>query len=121
VFVFKVDTKVDFKMNQTEQNERFESIRYQLDALGYRQYMPPDSIGLVSQLIGDLLHTTNSLKQYKNIAQNTIEVARNLEAKSAPYLRDNCSLIQEHNELQSKLKKELEYVKSKPLSVFNLI
>ncbi|XP_001945549.2 centrosomal protein of 135 kDa [Acyrthosiphon pisum] len=98
-------------MNQPEQNERFESIRYQLDALGYRQYMPPDSIGLVSQLIGDLLHTTNSLKQYKNLAQNTLEVARNLEAKSAPYLRDNCSLIQEHNELQSKLKKELEYVK----------
>ncbi|KAL5242925.1 hypothetical protein ACI65C_010335 [Semiaphis heraclei] len=98
-------------MNQTEQNERFESIRYQLDALGYRQYMSLDSIGLVSQLIGDLLHTTNSLKQYKNLAQNTIEVARNLEAKSAPYIRDNCSLIQEHNELQSKLKKELEYVK----------
>ncbi|CAH1725441.1 centrosomal protein of 135 kDa-like isoform X1 [Aphis gossypii] len=98
-------------MNQTEQNERFESIRYQLDALGYRQYMPVDSIDLVGQLIGDLLHTTDSLKQYKNIAQNTIEVARNLEAKSAPYLRDSCSLIQEHNELHSKLKKELENVK----------
>ncbi|XP_025196945.1 centrosomal protein of 135 kDa-like [Melanaphis sacchari] len=98
-------------MDQTEQNERFESIRYQLDALGYRQYMPLDSIDLVSQLIKDLLHTTDSLKQYKNIAQNTLEVARNLEAKSAPYLRDNCSLIQEHNELQSKLKKELENVK----------
>jgi len=104
-------------MNQTEQNERFESIRYQLDALGYRQYMPLDSIDLVGQLIGDLLHTTDSLKQYKNIAQNTIEVARNLEAKSAPYLRDNCSLIQEHNELHSKLKKELENVKSK----FNIV
>jgi hypothetical protein len=108
-------------MNQTEQNERFESIRYQLDALGYRQFMPLDSIDLVSQLIEDLLHTTDSLKQYKNIAQNTLEVARNLEAKSAPYLRDNCSLIQEHNELQLKLKKELENVKSKSNFVFNYI
>jgi len=108
-------------MNQTEQNKHFESIRYQLDALGYRQFMPFDAISLVSQLIGDLLHTTDSLKQYKNIAQNTLEVARNLEAKSAPYLRDNCSLIQEYNELQSKLKNELENVKSKYHFVFDLI
>jgi len=121
VIVFEFNIKFDFKMNQPKQNERFESIRYQLDALGYRQYMPLDSIDLVSQLIGDLLHTTDSLKQYKNIAQNTLEVARNLEAKSAPYLRDNCSLIQEHNELHSKLKKELEYVKSKHYYIFNSI
>jgi len=99
-------------MNQSEQDARFESIRYQLDALGYRQYMPPDSIGLVSQLIADLLHTTDSLKQYKHIAQNTLEVARNLEAKSTPYVRDNCSLIQECNELQNKLKKAHDNEKS---------
>ncbi|XP_025415331.1 centrosomal protein of 135 kDa-like [Sipha flava] len=92
-------------MNQAENNEQFESIRYQLDALGYRQYMPSDSIGLVSQLVADLLQTTDSLKQYKNIAQNTLQVARNLEAKSTPYVRDNCSLIQECNELKTKLKK----------------
>lgn len=102
-------------MSQSELDERFESIRYQLDALGYRQYMPPDSIGLVSQLIADLLHTTDSLKQYKNIAQNTLEVARNLEAKSTPYVRDNCSLIQECNELQTKLKEVNENRKSKLL------
>lgn len=108
-------------MNQSEQDERFESIRYQLDALGYRQYMPLDSIGLVSQLVADLLHTTDNLKQYKNIAQNTLEVARNLEAKSTPYLRDNCSLIQEYNESQSKLNKELENVKSKYHFVYNLM
>lgn len=101
-------------MDQSEHcNEHFESIRYQLDALGYRQYMPPDSIGLVSQLIADLLHTTDSLKQYKHIAQNTLEVARNLEAKSTPYVRDNCSLIQECNELQNKLKKTHDNEKSK--------
>ncbi|VVC32431.1 Hypothetical protein CINCED_3A018546 [Cinara cedri] len=92
-------------MNQSKHDGHFESIRYQLDALGYRQYMSPDSIGLVSQLVADLLHTTDSLKQYKNIAQNTLEVARNLEAKSTPYIRDNCSLIQEYNKLQTKLKK----------------
>jgi len=33
-------------MNQTEQNERFESIRYQLNTLGYRQYRPLNSINL---------------------------------------------------------------------------
>lgn len=91
-------------MNPSENDERFESIRYQLDALGYRQYMPSDSIGLVSQLVADLLHTTDSLKQYKNIAQNTLQVARNIEAKSTPYVRDNCSLVQECNELKTKLK-----------------
>lgn len=100
-------------MNQSEHNEGFESIRYQLDALGYRQYMPLDSIDLVSQLVADLLHTTDSLKQYKNIAQNTLEVARNLEAKSTPYIRDNCSLIQEYNKLQTTLKKVHENEKCK--------
>ncbi|KAF0765035.1 Uncharacterized protein FWK35_00012008 [Aphis craccivora] len=73
-------------MNKTEQNERFESIRCQLDALGYRLYMLLDSIDLVGQLIVDFLHTTDSLKQYKNIAQNTLDVARNLETRSALYL-----------------------------------
>lgn len=100
-------------MNPQGDIEHFESIRYQLDALGYRQYMPIDAIGLVSQLISDLLHTTESLKQYKNIAQNTLEVARNLEAKSTPYVRDNCSLIQECTELQNKLKEIQENEKSK--------
>lgn len=100
-------------MNQAENDEHFKSIRYQLDALGYRQYMPSDSIGLVSQLVADLLQTTDSLKQYKNIAQNTLQVARNLEAKSTPYVRDNCSLIQECNELKTKLKQLQESETSK--------
>lgn len=100
-------------MDQSGDNERFESIRYQLDALGYRQYMPPDSIGLVSQLIADLLQTTDSLKQYKNIAQNTLEIARNFEENSTPYVRDNCSLIQECTELRNKLKNVQENEKSK--------
>lgn len=100
-------------MDQTEHDEHFESIRYQLDALGYRHYMPPSSIGLVSQLVADLMHTTDSLKQYKNIAQNTLQVARNFEAKSTPYVRDNCSLIQECNELQTELKKLKENENSK--------
>lgn len=100
-------------MGQSGDDERFESIRYQLDALGYRQYMPPDSIGLVSQLIADLLQTTDSLKQYKNIAQNTLEIARNFEEKSTPYVRDNCSLIQECTELRNKLKNIQENEKSK--------
>lgn len=100
-------------MSLSDHNDRFKSIRYQLDALGYRQYMPPDSVDLVSQLVVDLLHTTDSLKQYKNIAQNTLEVARNLEAKSTPYIRDNCSLIQEYNKLQTTLKEVHENEKCK--------
>lgn len=100
-------------MNPSGHNDRFESIRYQLDALGYRQYMPPDSVGLVGQLVVDLLHTTDSLKKYKNIAQNTLEVARNLEAKTAPFIRDNCSFIQEYSKLQTQLKEVREVEKCK--------
>lgn len=92
-------------MNDSENDKHFQSIRCQLDALGYRQYMAPNSIDLVSQLISDLLHTTYSLKQYKNIAQKRDEIARSLEAKSTPFMRDNCSLIQKCNELQTKLEK----------------
>lgn len=100
-------------MDPSGDDKRFESIRYQLDALGYHQYMPPDSIGLVSQLTADLLQTTDSLKHYKNIAQSTLEIARNFEEKSAPYIRDNCSLVQECTELRNKLKNILENEKSK--------
>ncbi|KAE9534049.1 hypothetical protein AGLY_008785 [Aphis glycines] len=40
-------------------------------------------------------------KTIQNIAQNTFEVARNLETKSAPYLRDNCSLIQDFKSIMN--------------------
>ncbi|XP_050532393.1 centrosomal protein of 135 kDa-like isoform X2 [Daktulosphaira vitifoliae] len=86
------------------QSEDYENIRYKLDKLGYRQYMSIESFDLVNQLVADLLQTTESLKHYKNIAQNSLEVARNLEAKSSPYIRDTCSLIQEYNKLQATLK-----------------
>lgn len=106
-------------MNRADDdNEQFQSVRCQLDALGYRQYVSPDCVGLVGQLVSDLLQTTHSLKQYKTIAQKRDEIARSLEAKATPFVRDNCSLIQECNELQAKLQRSNDNEKGERRSVW---
>lgn len=60
-------------MGLTEQ--RYKEIREKLDRFGYRQPLSVESLLLVEHLFADLLHTTESLKHYKNIAQITLEVS----------------------------------------------
>lgn len=46
----------------------------ELDPLNYHQILVPDSVSLVEQLVADLVHTTESLKRYKKLCQNVLEV-----------------------------------------------
>jgi len=49
----------------TATERKFTSLRKRLDQLGYRQSLGIESLPLVDKLFGDLLHTTESLKNIK--------------------------------------------------------
>jgi len=52
----------------------YRNLRKHLDDLGYRQPLPVESIPLTERLLSDLLHTTQSLRHYKELAQRSFEV-----------------------------------------------
>ncbi|XP_075234874.1 uncharacterized protein LOC142332354 isoform X2 [Lycorma delicatula] len=93
-------------MGLTEQ--RYKDIREKLDTLGYRQPLGIDSLLLVEHLLADLLHTTESLKHYKSIAQETLEKFGELQYGVEPYKSDNARLIKECNSLHQRLIEERE-------------
>jgi len=53
---------------------RYRDLRRHLDELGYRQPLVVESLTLVERLVSDLLHTTQSLRHYKEVAQRSLEV-----------------------------------------------
>jgi hypothetical protein len=53
---------------------RYRLLRSRLDELGYRQPLVVESLALVERLFSDLLHTTESLRHYKELAQKSLEV-----------------------------------------------
>jgi hypothetical protein len=53
---------------------RYRTLRNHLDGLGYRQPLIIESLPLVERLVSDLLHTTESLRHYKELAQKSLEV-----------------------------------------------
>lgn len=58
-------------------DKRHLQLRQQLDALGFNQPLPIGALGLVTALLDDLIHTTESLKEAKD------EINLLLEAKGA--------------------------------------
>lgn len=53
---------------------RYKNVKKHLDSLGYKQALSLDALPLVEQLLADLIQTTESLKHYKTIAQDNLEV-----------------------------------------------
>lgn len=53
---------------------RYRVLRNHLDDLGYWQPLLVESLPLVERLVSDLLHTTESLRRYKELAQRSLEV-----------------------------------------------
>lgn len=66
---------------------RYRVLRKQLDDLGYYMPLIVDSVPLVERLLSDLLHTTESLRNYKDIAQKSLEVSYNVKYKG--YLKSS--------------------------------
>lgn len=53
---------------------RYRTIQKHLHGLGYNQSLPLDALPLVENLVADLIQTTESLKHFKSVAQDNIEV-----------------------------------------------
>ncbi|XP_072746619.1 centrosomal protein of 135 kDa [Anoplolepis gracilipes] len=82
---------------------RYRTVRKHLDNLGYKQALSLDALPLIETLLADLVQTTDSLKHFKAIAQENIEVQSQLQLKVDPYKCDNARLVQECNQLHSDL------------------
>ncbi|KDR21241.1 centrosomal protein of 135 kDa isoform X2 [Zootermopsis nevadensis] len=87
---------------------RYRVLRNHLDDLGYWQPLLVESLPLVERLVSDLLHTTESLRRYKELAQRSLEECGNLELVSEPYKLDNARLVKECNDLHMKLLHQTE-------------
>ncbi|KAG9436434.1 centrosomal protein of isoform X2 [Apis mellifera carnica] len=87
---------------------RYRTVRKHLDSLGYKQALTFDALPLIEKLLADLIQTTESLKHFKNIAQENIEAHIQLQSTIDPYKCDNVRLVQECNQLHSDLIKEKE-------------
>lgn len=53
---------------------RFQTVRKHLENLGYKQALSLDALPLVEALLADLVQTTDSLKHFKAVAQENVEV-----------------------------------------------
>lgn len=53
---------------------KYRKVRAQLDSLGYHQILELDSVLLVDKLVADLVQTTESLKKYKELCRNVLQV-----------------------------------------------
>lgn len=88
--------------------KRFRLLRKQLDELGYLNSLPIDAIPLVERLTSDLLHTTESLRHFKEIAQKALEERSYFDHGFEPYKQENSKLVRECNDLHIKLLKTKE-------------
>lgn len=54
---------------------RYKTVRKHLDNLGYKQALSLDVLPLIEALLADLIQTTDSLKHFKAMAQDNVEVS----------------------------------------------
>lgn len=89
-------------------DRKFTTLRNRLDQLGYRQPLVIEAIPLVEKLFSDLVHTTESFKNYK-MEENNIGASGKTDL-SEPYRNDNARLVTENNELHQLLIKHKEEI-----------
>lgn len=82
---------------------KFSTLRKRLDQLGYRQPLGIESLPLVEKLFSDLVHTTESLKNFKQQVHKQDKEKILHEDNVEPYRSDNAKLVKENNELHLQL------------------
>ncbi|XP_034239974.1 major antigen-like [Thrips palmi] len=83
--------------------QRYHSLRAQLDELGFRQPLAIECLPLVEALFGDLLQTTSSLDHYKKKAHELDEQVRVLNRGVQPFRNDNERLVRQITELNQQV------------------
>jgi hypothetical protein len=76
VIISGVNLKYRDIMDNGTLEHRYRALRKRLDDLGYLQPLVVESLPLVEKLVLDLLHTTESLRHYKELAQKSLEVCQ---------------------------------------------
>uniref|UniRef100_S4RJ48 Centrosomal protein 135 n=1 Tax=Petromyzon marinus TaxID=7757 RepID=S4RJ48_PETMA len=82
---------------------KFVSLRKRLDQLGYRQPLGVETLPLVEKIFGDLVHTTESLRNAQLAAGKTEKEARNVDTLVEPYRGENARLVRDNNALHMEL------------------
>ena len=101
-------------------DRKFTTLRKRLDQLGYRQPLVIEAVPLVEKLFSDLVHTTESFKNYKSRPHKFNE--SNVTDLSEPYRNDNARLITENNQLHKELikcKDEIDKISVEMKTVIN--
>ena len=101
-------------------DRKYTTLRKRLDQLGYRQPLVIEAVPLVEKLFSDLVHTTESFKNFKNQPHKFDE--SNVTDLSEPYKNDNARLVKENNELHKELikcKDEVEKLTMEMKSALN--
>ncbi|XP_030385616.1 centrosomal protein of 135 kDa isoform X2 [Scaptodrosophila lebanonensis] len=86
----------------------FKDLRKKLDVMGFNQTMPVLAIPLVSAIFGDLIKTTECLRDTKKQVADLLEEKACWELGVEPYKCDNSRLLAECNELHLQFLKERE-------------
>ncbi|MEE6461966.1 hypothetical protein FKM82_001457 [Ascaphus truei] len=89
----------------TAAERKFINLRKRLDQLGYKQPLGIESLPLVEKLFSDLVHTTESLRNAKLTAGNTVKESKNFDSVIEPYKTENARLVRENNQLHLELLK----------------
>ncbi|KAG5678612.1 hypothetical protein PVAND_008273 [Polypedilum vanderplanki] len=85
-------------------NIRHDYLKQKLDILGYSSHqLPISAIPLVSEILDDLIQTTESLKSNKDELNRLIEEKKAWELGNEVYKCDNSKLLQEVNRLKLEL------------------
>jgi centrosomal protein CEP135 len=82
---------------------KYEYIRKKLDLLGYEQALPVSALALVSELVTDLIVTTEGLKKAKDEIFHLLEEKKAWELGNEVYKCDNSKLLREINCLKVEL------------------
>ncbi|XP_017842894.2 centrosomal protein of 135 kDa isoform X1 [Drosophila busckii] len=86
----------------------FQDLRAKLDVMGFKQALPVLAVPLVGAIFGDLIRTTECLRDTKTSLAELLEEKTCWEMGVEPYKCDNARLLAECNELHLQFVKERE-------------
>ncbi|CAG0881426.1 unnamed protein product [Cyprideis torosa] len=73
--------------------QKFNALRQELDELGYRHTLPLEAVPLVRRVFDDLIHTTESLRKWRDKATDFEKELMVLRKAVEPYQRENGELL----------------------------
>lgn len=92
---------------------KFINLRKRLDQFGFRQPLVMESLPLIEALFGDLLQTTESLRQSKLKLSKRHDLEGDWETNVEPYKSENARLVRENNDLHQELLRTREQLETK--------